>query len=268
MSLNFKYGFLAVVLLVLASCNRNTEEVISEQGVVAKVELVNALDSLSDRTFESFYSKIATSYQDSSRSISFKTSTWMIADSASNFLITYANFPVVGALVTTDSVKVSNKREKCYILSSLDYLSTQFGTTMSLNNLEDILLGIPTNFDPERMYYQTDGEKGRTLCTHGLLDIEKAKTEGSDEVITYYTLSDDLSELEAMTLYSVADSIEIHIEYLAREVVEGLSVPTNVKVRILSPKSEINVELNYSKIRVNQPEKIHFVIPDTYERCG
>lgn len=268
MSLSFKYGFLMVVLLALASCNRNTEEVISEQGTVAKVELVNALDSLSNKTFNSFYSKIATSYSDSSRSLNFKTSTWMIADSASNFLISYASFPVVGALVTQDSVKVSNKREKCYIYASLDFLSTQFGTSMSLNNLEDILLGIPTNFDAGRTYYQHDTEKGRTLCTHGLKDIEQAKAEMSEEVITYYKLTEDLKELEAMTLYSIKDSIEIHIEYKTREMVEGLSVPTEVTVRILSPTSEINVELTYTKIRVNQPEKIQFVIPETYERCG
>ena len=150
---NFKYGFSLVLFLVLVSCSRNTAEVL-EQGTVAEDELVMTLDTLSQRDFESFYAKIATSYQDSSSSRSFKTSTWMVADSASNFLITYARLPIVGALVTKDSVHVSNKHDKCYMNSSLEFLRQQFGIEFTHKNLQDIVLGIPTNFDSTRTYYQ------------------------------------------------------------------------------------------------------------------
>lgn len=263
-----QYALCAICVVLIASCNRNTGEAVAEQGSVAEAELVEALDTMSKRQFQSFFSKISTSYQDSSRNVSFKTSAWMVADSASNFLITYASFPIVGALVTTDSVHVTNKREKCYTKASLAFLREQFGIEFTLKNLEDILLGIPTNYDATRTYYQVDSKNGRTLCTHGMKDIEQIKLESSDEIVMYYKLNEDLSELAATTVVSFADSTEINIMYNSREMLEGFNVPTSVSIHIVSPKQDIKVELSYSKTRFNEPENIHFIIPDSYEECS
>ena len=269
MSRNFKFGFgILLMFFLTVSCNRNTVEAMTEeQGTVAASEVVAALDTLSKQTFDSFYAKIGTSYQDSSRSVSFKTSAWMVSDSASMFMITYASFPVVAAQVTTDSVHVSNKKDKCYSKASLEFLKQQFGIDVSLKNLEDILLGIPTNFDASRTYYQVAENNGRILCTHGLKDIAKLKADKSDELVTYYGLSSDLYELKSMTVVSFADDTEIFVSYNSREFVDGFNVPTSVSIRIISPKQDIKVELDYSKIRVNQGESIHFIIPDSYEEC-
>ncbi len=266
MSLSFKIGLIVLGGLLFASCKSSKDAEVSEQGTVASEELVQALDSLSGTSFESYYSKIATSYKDSSRSFSFKTSTWMIKDSAANFLITYARFPVVSALVTNDSLSVVNRREKCYQFSTLDALSAQFGTELSLDNLQDILLGIPTNFDAEKTYYQT-GENGLTLCTHGLKDIEQVRLEGSDEIITYYTLNESLTELEQMTLVSFKDTTEINLMYNSRELFDGFNSPTSATVNITSPRQNIKVELDYTRIRANQGEEIKFIIPESYGEC-
>jgi len=266
MHLSFKIGILALGMLVLVSCKTTDEIDTSEQGEVANDELVSALDSLSQTSFDSYYSKIATSFKDSSRSVSFKTSTWMIADSAAYFLIKYANFPVASALMGKDSVTVLDRRSKCYTNASLALLSEQFGTELSLDNLQDILLGIPTNFDKEKTYYQNE-ENGLSLCTHGLKDIEQIELEKSDEIITYYDLNEQLNELKGMTLVSFKDTTEINLEYNEREIVDGLNSPKMVVVRITSPKQTITVELNYTKIRVNQSEQIQFVIPESYGEC-
>lgn len=258
-------AILTLGMLAFVSC-KSSKDVDSDQGEVASEELVAALDSLSQTTFDSYYSKLATSYKDSSRSVSFKTSTWMIADSAANFLIKFANFPVASALVTNDSVTVVDRRAKCYQYSTLDLLSEQFGTELSLENLQDILLGIPTNFDKEKTYYQNE-ENGLTLCTHGLKDIEQARLENSDDIITYYTLNESLTELERMTLVSFKDTTEINLVYNEREVVDGFNSPKLVTVRITTPRQDATVELNYTKIRANQSEQIQFVIPDSYGEC-
>lgn len=263
---SFKIGLIALGVLFLASCKSPKDADISEQGVVASEELVQALDSLSGTSFDSYYTKIATSYNDSARSLSFKTSIWMIKDSAANFLISFARFPVASALITQDSLTVVNRREKCYQFSTLDALSEQFGTELSLDNLQDIILGIPTNFDAEKTYYQTD-PKSFTLCTHGRKDIEQVRLEGSSEIITYYTLNEALNELEQMTLVSFKDTTEINLFYTSREVIDGFNSPTAVTVNIKSPKQDITVELDYTKIRANQSEQIQFVIPESYEEC-
>ncbi|XOV65879.1 MAG: DUF4292 domain-containing protein [Fluviicola sp.] len=259
-------AFITVATLVFTSCKSTEELESNEQGEVAREELVLTLDSLSQTSFDSYYSKIATSYKDSTRSLSFKTSAWMISDSAAYFLIKFANFPVASALMEQDSVTVLDRRSKCYRNASLDLLSEQFGTELSLTNLQDILLGIPTNFDKEKTYYQNK-ENSLSLCTHGLKDIEQIKLENSDEIITYYTLNESLNELQGMTLVSFKDTTEINLEYNEREIVDGFNSPKKVIVRITSPRQAMTVELDYTKTRVNQNEEIQFVIPESYGEC-
>lgn len=273
MRLNFKMGnclravaLMTLGMLFLASCKSPKDANASEQGAVASEELVQALDSLSQTSFDSYYSKIATSYKDSSRSISFKTSSWMVADSAAYFLIKFANFPVASALISPDSLTILDRRSKCYQKSSLELLSERFGTELSLDNVQDILLGIPTNFDKEKTYYQNE-ENSLTLCTHGLKDIEQVKLENSDDIITYYTLNESLNELSGMTLVSFKDTTEINLVYKEREVIDGFNSPSLATVRITTPRMDMNVELNYTKVRVNQSEKIQFVIPESYGEC-
>lgn len=268
MSQTSKFIFLVAMGLLLFSCSeKNVEAIVSEQGEVAKLELVASVDSLSNIEFESFYAKIATSYSDSAQNISFKTSAWMITDSASNFLITYASIPVFGALVTVDSVHISNKREKCYKHTSLAFLQEQFGVEFSLDNLQDLILGIPTNFDSTRTYYKVDAVEGFSLCTHGKQDIERIKNGELDEIVMYYTLSPDLTQLLSTTVVSYKDATEVNVVYKSRETIENYSVPSQVEIRIISPTKSIKIDMSYSKSRVNQSEPIQFIISESYEEC-
>ena len=261
MRLNFKLFIAATAVLLLASCGNR----MGGEGKLPKVKdavLLEKLDSLSSQTFTSFYAKLSTDYKDSSRSVSFKTSLRMVQDSAIGAMITYANIPIISAVITKDSVKMTNKRDKCYILQSIDFLKESFGVSFSHRNMEELLMGFP-------IAYSEDAEYERVKDPYAYLLSSQLKKDGDagDEMTIYYEFNKEVNQLKSTRLESVSDSTEIKIDYLTRQLVDGYSVPETVSIVIRTPSQELSIELEYRKARVNELETIHFVIPDSYEPC-
>lgn len=261
MRLNFKILMAALAVLLIASCgNRN-----GRGGKLPKVEdevLIQVLDSLSNQNFTSFYTKMDTEYKDSARNVSFKTSLRMTQDSAIGATISVANIPFVMAVITKDSVKMTNRQEKCYTLQSIDFLKDNFGVSFSHRNMEELLMGFPIAYDSQSEYVRVKDPYTYILSAK----LKKDGTDGEDVTI-YYEFNKELNQLISTRIESVSDQTEIKIDYLTRQLVDGYAVPETVKIVIKTPKQEIVVDLQYRKPRVNVPETIHFVIPESYEPC-
>ena len=261
MRLNFNILIAATAVLLLASCG-NRREGEDKLPRVKDVVLLETLDSLSNQTFTSFYSKLSSQYKDSTQNRSFKTSLRMFQDSAIGALIKFGSIPIINAVITKDSVKMTNKLEKCYTLQSIDFLKESFGVDFTHRNMEELLMGFP-------IAYNADAEYDRVKDPYAYLLSSELKKDGDsgDELIIYYEFDKSAKQLKSTRLYSISDSTEIKIDYLTRQFVDGYSVPENVSIVIRTPKQEINVKLEYRKARVNKRETIHFVIPDSYEPC-
>lgn len=265
---NAKYGLLGLIALLAFSCARqNIDGQMDELPKVREGQLVKALKDIADQEFDSFYSKISTTYEDTAQKVSFKTSVRMVQDSALNALITFARIPVINALCTPDSVQISNKREKCFIKEDIAFLKSSFGVEMDLIDVEDLILGWPVGFDRKAKYRRTNDNQPYTLCSHTEKDIEKVIQKGKREIIAYYTLNVELNALSAIELYSPYDGTRVKIQFVEREVIEGYIMPKIVTMEIEAPKQTINIEMEYKKTRINQNEEIHFVIPESYGRC-
>ena len=261
MRLNFNILIAVTALVLLASCgNRNGGG--KKLPKVSDNAILETLDSLSNQNFESFYSKMTTQYKDSSRSVSFKTSLRIVQDSAIGATIAYASIPVINSVITKDSVKMTNRQDKCYMLQSIDFLKESFGVSFSHRNMEELLMGFPIAYNKESEYERVKDQYAYLLSS----ELKKDGDSG-DALTIYYEFNKGLDQLKSTRLESLADSTEIKIDYLTRQLVDGYSVPETVKIVIRTPKQEINIELEYRKARLNEPETIHFVIPDSYEPC-
>ncbi len=261
MRLNF--NILAVVfgLILFTSCgNRKGDE-----GKLPKAkdeQLLAPLDSLASQEFQFFYAKMNTQYKDSSRNVSFKTSLRMVRDSAFGVTISYANIPIISAVVSTDSVKMTNKQDKCYVLQSIDFIKENFGVNFTHRNMEELLMGFPIAYNKDAEYDRVKDPYAYMLSTR----LEKDGDSGDDLTI-FYEFNKGLTELISTRLESVSDNTVIKIDYLTRQLVDGYSVPETVKIVITSGTKEIVIDLEYKKPRVNEREQIYFVIPESYEPC-
>jgi hypothetical protein len=253
---------------MLFSCSKTTTEIaLVKLPKVKDKDLIDLLDSLASVKFQHFYSKISTKLQDSTQNVSFKTSVRIKSDSAINALITFAKIPVLNALLTKDSVTMTDKRSKCYVKESLDYIQDNYSIDFSYKNVEELILGLPINYDTNERYFQINDPYNYTISSHRKKDIKKNERRHGREIITYYTLSEDLKNLKSMRIESPEDSAIIQLDYLTRELIDGYLVPSDVNLYLSTPKKIMNIGLEYRKTRMNENEPIYFVIPESYERC-
>ena len=270
MTLLSKFIFPTLFVALVVSCGTSRVATSVEKVEIAKQKderLVEVLDSLSGISFDYFFSKISTKYKDSSQNLSFKTSVRIVNDSAVNAVISFANVPMVNALVTLDSIQLTNRRDKCYEKENLNFIKEQFGVEFDYENIEELLTGRPVAYNPNQEYYRINDPFEYTMCSHKKREIRRNERLEKREIITYYTLTDDLTNLKSMQIFSPEDSTIIEIQYEPRELIGVFMVPTFVNVTISTPRQEIEVNLDYRKTNLDSLEKIHFVIPESYEKC-
>ncbi len=263
-------GFTAVIfgLMFLSSCAKKLTE--TERVKLPKkkaTELVNILDSICQIKPKYFYTKITTHVEDTNRNVNFKTSVRMTADSAMNALITYASIPIVNAMITTDSVIITNKREKCYIRQSLDYIKENFAIDFNFSNLEELILGMPLDFDSTQKYFMVHDPYNYTISSHKKREFKKLDRSDKEDVLIKYFLTDSLTGLKGMYIESPSDTASIKVDYLVREKIDGFDVPREVFIHIISARNNMRINMSYEKIEVDIPKEMILVIPDTYEQC-
>lgn len=267
-STKYKSFLLFIGVFLLASCAKKLTEVEKERLPRMKTnELVDVLDSLSDLKPQLFYSKINTKFSDTNRNISFKTSIRLVKDSAINTLITYATLPIVNAMITKDSVVIVNKREKCYIRQSMNYIKENFAVDFNYRNIEEIILGLPLDFDSTQKYFQLNDPYNYIISSHKKRELKKVEKLQKEDIAIKYFLSDDARSLKGMHIESPSDTASINIEYLERQNVSGYNLPKEVFIQIKSPRNNMLINMSYDKVEVNEPKELILIIPESYGEC-
>lgn len=266
MNLSTKIIAASAFCLLLAAC-AGRKEISSTDPTSEAGEILKSLDSLSNQQVNTFYTKFSTQYQDSSRNISFKTSFRMIIDSIFNADIKYASIPVVNILVDKDSIKVVNRKDKCTTFQAIDMIKKQFGADFTHRNLEELFLGFPVGIDSKKNYYKEKHESQLVLCSHSKKVLKHLGETDTNVVVTRYFLSADRTEFKKFVLESVRDKVIVEVDYGPRTLVSGIGFPDKLTLKITTPAQVINVEMEYSKTRINEVEDIYFVIPENYEDC-
>jgi len=230
-------------------------------------DLVDRLDSLSKIEPKTFYSKLDINYKDSTTDISFKTSLKIVADSAVSAIITYARIPIVTAMVTKDTITVVNKREKCYTIQSLDYLKTTFGVDFTYENMEELFLGKPLDYNIEQKYFVDHDPYHYSISTHKKRDKKRMDRRPKEDIVLNYILGNDGKSLQQTTIKSPSDSTEITVIYEQRQDVNGMNVPKVVHMHIKAKEKGIYIKMDYEKVEINEPQELIIVIPEKYEKC-
>lgn len=262
--------FLIVFSGLMVSCSK---KIIGENVVKLErkktSELLHALDSLTKLKPQTFYSKIGTKYRDTTQDVSFKTSIRMVKDSAMSALITFATLPIFNSILTPDSLTILNKRAKCFTKSKLSYIKENFGIAFNYENVEELLLGMPLAFEADQKYFQIHDPYNYIISSHRKREIRRSdkKEKMQDDIIFKYFLHNDLKGLKRMEVESKGDSATVEVNYISRILVEGVSIPEEVSIRIFTPRNSIEIWMNYDKVSINVPQQLFLVIPEGYGNC-
>jgi hypothetical protein len=266
----FKFTVGLSFIWALSSCSPKVVSDVMNGEKLPKIKdkvLVDRLDSLSKIEPKTFYSKLDINYKDSTTDISFKTSLKIVADSAISAIITYARIPIVTAMVTIDTITVVNKREKCYTVQSLDYLKSTFGVDFTYENMEELFLGKPLDYNIDQKYFVDHDPYHYSISTHKKRDKKRMDRRPKEDIVLNYILSDDAKFLQQTMIKSPSDSTEITVIYEERQNVNGINVPKVVHMHINAKNKGIYIKMDYEKVEINEPQELIIVIPEKYEKC-
>jgi len=256
---------------MLFSCARKlTEEIVVQERVQKRKEkeLVAVLDSLSLVKPKTFYSKLSVDFKDSKTNISFKTSLKIVTDSAVNAIITYAKIPIVTAMITTDSIIVVNKKDKCFERETLSYIKEKFGVDFTYQNIEELFLGRPLDYNVDQKYFVDHNPYNYSISSHKKRERKRLDRKPKEDIVINYILTKDAKELQKTTIISPSDSTEISVEYISRKLVKEIMVPYEVHINIKTPRNTMFIKLNYEKPEIDEPQELIIVIPEKYGKCN
>lgn len=256
--------------ITLPSCAKKIVGEIPQIKVERKrtSELMLVLDSLSKIRPNTLYTKISTSYKDTNQEVSFKTSVRMIKDSAITAMITYAGIPIVNSIITKDSLQFTNKKDRCFVKTTLKILRQELGVDFDYKNLQEILLGHPLGYNSQQKYYQIHDPYSYIVSSHRKREIKKMERKNFDDFILKYYFTNDRLGIKKIEIENNKDSTYISVNYKSKKNIENYWIPDEVEIRIAIKKNIILIMLNYEKIEVNQEQEIYFTIPENYEHCN
>jgi len=271
--MNRNFSLLSLLLLssMLFSCARKmTEEIVVAEKLQKRKEkeLVAVLDSLALVKPKTFYSKLSVDFKDTSTNISFKTSLKIVTDSAVNAIITYAKIPIVTAMITTDSIIVVNKRDKCFERETLSYIKDKFGIDFTYQNIEELFLGRPLDYNVDQKYFVVHDPYNYSISSHKKRERKRLDRKPKEDIVINYILSKDAKELSKTTITSPSDSTEIIVDYNSRKLVKNINVPYEVVIQITTPRNVMYIKLEYEKVEVDEPQELLIIIPEKYEKCN
>ncbi len=258
----FSKSFIILFLVFLASsCAKKITEVVATKPIIEpKIKdkvLRDVLDSLSLLKVKTFYAKLKVDYTAGKQDLSFKASVKIVTDSAMNVIFSYANIPIINALITNDSIKIINRQAKCYTKERLNYFSELFGIDFSYENIENLIMGRPMSKEFNEAFY----------VEKAMYDSILRDTTVKTNLILNYSLSNETKKLEMSKICKPSDSIEIQIQYISTQVISEYTVPNEINISISSPRNNVNIKLKYEKPEVDGKLEIILTIPDKYETC-
>ncbi|MBW7869027.1 MAG: DUF4292 domain-containing protein [Brumimicrobium sp.] len=262
-----KHFSLLLFALLLVSCGSNKlvqEETKDHLPKIQDSVILTKLQNLASKRPLYFSTKLSTRYKDKDQDISFKTSVKMKTDSALQATVTFANIPIYNTVITPDTLTLVDKRKNCYMKETMDFFKRQFNVNFKHSNIEEIILGMPIDWDNSKDYYLVNDPYNYVVSTSDLSIKEALKKE--DLVIRYY-LDKEISRLERTVIESPRDTSTIEIKYGNRMQMQGFDIPEQGEITIRTPRGETFIEFKYGKSSINEPVTLFLVIPEKYERC-
>jgi len=167
---------------------------------------------------------------------------------------TIFSYEALRVLITPDSVKVLNRRDKIIQLRSVNYLKDLVDLPFDFYTLQDLLLGNPIYLDSNVVSYKKN-EQSITLMNVGPLFKHLLAITSGDYLLLHSKL-DDADPLRNRT----AD-----LTYSGYENTNGVKFSTERRVSV-SEKGKLDVDMNFKQYSFNETLSYPFNIPKNFKR--
>jgi len=167
---------------------------------------------------------------------------------------TIFSYEALRVLVTPDSIKVVNKKDKIVQLRSIGYLQELTQLPFDFSALQDFLLGNPIYLDSNVVSY-TKNESTIALMNIGSL-FKHLITVSTGDCLLQHSKLDDVDPIRNRT----GDLL-----YTDYENNNGVKFSTERRIS-LSEKSKLDIDINFKQYSFNETLSYPFPIPKNYKR--
>jgi Domain of unknown function (DUF4292) len=166
---------------------------------------------------------------------------------------TIFSYEALRVLITPDSVKVQNKKDKIVQLRSVNYLKELVDLPFDFYTLQDFLLGNPIYLDSNVVSYKKN-DQSITLMNVGALFKHLLSITAGDYLLQHSKL-DDVDPLRNRT----AD-----LTYSGYETQNGVKFATERRVSV-SEKGKLDIDMNFKQYGFNETLSYPFSIPKNFK---
>ena len=269
-SLSRHIVLLAIIFAFMTACKSSDKaRRISLEG--KKTEYLIQQMKSNEFDFDTFSAKSVISVEQDGKKKTFKSTIRIKKDSAIWISITpLFGIEMARVLISNDTVKLINRLEKQYFIGDYEYINSRFNVDLEYEFIQAILMGnsIAFEFD-EKIKFSIDKED------YYLGNLRKRKAKKADdkpkkiekqkeEVISLW-INQDNFKIDRFILSDLTADRFIMGEYKSHVKIEDQLVPEYLHFELQSKEPAI-VELQYSRVSLNQPLKFSFNISSKYEQ--
>jgi hypothetical protein len=263
-----RFGFLLFALVILmAACK--TEKV-SRKPLEGKNKdfLLEKLEA-NEVDFKTFSAKSSISVQNESSTNSFKSTIRIQKDSAIWVSVTpLFGIELARILLTKDSLKVINRINAEYFIGDYEYFYKKYDIALEFETIQALLIGNKVDFErDEKLKFSIDKEK------YYLGNIKRRKVErverkpkkiDNNELVSLW-LNPTSFKIEEMLISDLTASRFVRAMFSQHQEIEGKLFPTQLTF-YLNESVNDKVDIEYTKITLDQPISFSFNIPSKYEQ--
>src|SRR5450432_388103 len=272
---NFIRILLLVMIVIIASCKSakkiqtaitktktdTTQMIIVDNAHADSImvihDLLTKLNSNRISNFKTFSAKIKVDYRDKEgEQPELTVFVHMLKDSIIWVSVnaTIFSYEALRVLITPDSIKVLNKKDKIVQLRSVSYLQDLTDLPFDFHTLQDLLLGNPIYLDSNVVSYSKT-DQAIALMSVGVLFKHLLTITNGDYLLQHSKL-DDVDPLRNRT----AD-----LTYTGYENTNGVKFATERRVSV-SEKGKLDVDMNFKQFSFNETLSYPFNIPKNFKR--
>ena len=274
----------ALTLFISTSCSTSRRVSTYEIKPMSTSKIIRkmAKEAPSYKNYES--KRLSLNYEDNSNKNSFSGQFKIDRDKRIILTLKKLNLPLGRGCITPDSVIFVNYYDKSYISDDIGSLQRLIGIDLDYALLQSMLTAdiskVLSNeeFDKELASYID--ENMYRIDSQFKSRISKAISAGNDKRLTRYMRRMDDSEfinynvwidpqffvIRKLTFKDIKYNESLTIHYDQYELVGHSLFPQQISVEFLTPKQNMNVELNLSRPSVNKQKDFSFNVPEKFEK--
>jgi len=161
-------------------------------------------------------------------------------------------------LITPTKVQYYNKLERTYFDGDFSLISNSFGTPLTFNQLQSVLLG-EAMFPLEPTQYNTE------VLTNSYLLIPEQQGKLFEH---YITINPSNFKVKAQEISQPKSYRILNIEYDSYQEISKQLFPLLLNISMVEKTTETQIEINYKNISLNQELRFPFKIPTNYKEIS